>query len=78
MLMHKTKVPDKTQHSSVLNNSSAKLFVPLSDINTSKQEETECLIMEETRIDSNGIVPAVPSVQIEEPTKPEVKFKYSS
>lgn len=70
MLMHKSNVPDKIKHSSVMNSSSTKLFVPQSDSSTSK-EETECLILEETKIDSNGIVPVMPSVQAEEPTKPE-------
>jgi len=58
------------QHSTV-NSNSAKVFVPLPDINVSKQQERECLILEETIIDSNGIQP---SVQIDEPTKPEVNI----
>ncbi|KAK2170514.1 hypothetical protein LSH36_2g01039 [Paralvinella palmiformis] len=71
MLIHKfsnASPPPKMHQHSTVNSNSAKVFVPLPDINVSKQQERECLILEETIIDSNGIQP---SVQIDEPTKPE-------
>ena len=72
MLMHKSSTQTKKQHSSAIDSSSTKLFMPIKDVNNSKQEETESLILEETKSDANGANGILPSVQTDEPTKPEV------